>query len=655
MATNWETFPVPLNGGIVSNLSRLQQGINSPGSARSLINFEPSIKGGYRRINGFVKWDDEEVPAGDIRVQGSGQTGTSLDVANVLDEPTVGSTITIDGVTGTYTIDAVSYNSTTRTATLTLDTSLASSPADKAEITVSGSNSKIEGLSVFLGDVYAVRSGIIFVSGGSGWTKVDPVNYGTVTVNGGGQSGGSLTVSGISDDNYVPQVGDQFTIAGVELIYTVTTVPTVSGGGTTVDITPDLDSSPTNGAAITLLNSDNSGSKIRFDFFNYDGKKKMIGVGGKAPFVIDEDGVKTLITLSQDVIGASHVANFKDSMFYAKGPNVTFTEAFDENGFNTGAGAGTFRVPKDVTGLYVFRETLFIFMEDRISKVTGTGTADFALSTVTDDVGCAREDTIQEVGGDVAFVSTNGVRLLSASDRESDFGLSLASAKIQDETTSFLSENTDFCSTTVPDKNQYRLFGYQSNLQRQVSNGFIGVQFQPQDPTSFAWGKTRGIKAYRAANEVFNATEIIVHSEDTGYVYQQEQGNDFDGDNIDATFATAWLSINDPRFRKTQYKLTTYLNPEGNVIGTVTPKFNFSSPDTVQPESDDLSAANNEFSLYGSGVYGTSTYGTAVTSVIETPVEGSFFTVSYEFQFNNTTKPFIIDTITIEYMTNDRE
>ena len=53
----WQTYPVEFRGGLVTNLSPLQQGINAPGSARILRNFEPSVEGGYRRIEGYDKYD----------------------------------------------------------------------------------------------------------------------------------------------------------------------------------------------------------------------------------------------------------------------------------------------------------------------------------------------------------------------------------------------------------------------------------------------------------------------------------------------------------------------------------------------------------------------------------------------------------------------
>ena len=49
----------PLQGGLVLNKSTFAM---EPGEALELINFEPDIEGGYRRINGFSKYNTNIVP-----------------------------------------------------------------------------------------------------------------------------------------------------------------------------------------------------------------------------------------------------------------------------------------------------------------------------------------------------------------------------------------------------------------------------------------------------------------------------------------------------------------------------------------------------------------------------------------------------------------
>ena len=62
MATQWQTFNVEFKGGLISNMSLLQQGTNAIGSAFQLNNFEVNKEGGYSKILGFEKFSSTQVP-----------------------------------------------------------------------------------------------------------------------------------------------------------------------------------------------------------------------------------------------------------------------------------------------------------------------------------------------------------------------------------------------------------------------------------------------------------------------------------------------------------------------------------------------------------------------------------------------------------------
>lgn len=53
MVDNIRSFMAPCQGGLVNNLDYLTQGAQLPGSAIRMINYEPAIEGGYRRISGY--------------------------------------------------------------------------------------------------------------------------------------------------------------------------------------------------------------------------------------------------------------------------------------------------------------------------------------------------------------------------------------------------------------------------------------------------------------------------------------------------------------------------------------------------------------------------------------------------------------------------
>ena len=108
----WQTYPVEFRGGLITNLSPLQQGINAPGSARILRNYEPSIEGGYRRIEGYDKYDSNIIPPyGEPVVHGASQTGTTLILGAIHTSPAAGDTFTIH-------IDHTWYGRTARDYTL---------------------------------------------------------------------------------------------------------------------------------------------------------------------------------------------------------------------------------------------------------------------------------------------------------------------------------------------------------------------------------------------------------------------------------------------------------------------------------------------------------------------------------------------------------
>ena len=662
MATGWESELVELRGGLVSNMSRLQQGVKAPGSARMLTNFEPSVKGGYRRINGFVKFSDDVVPVyGETKVQGSGQTGTSLVVSNLFTEPADGDTFSIDGVTGTYTIatSGVTYSSTNKEATLTLTTSLDSSPADKAAITFTNRTSNIEGLRYFYnsstrdGTTLAWRDGILWSSTGAAWTNQSAPSYGTVLVNGGSQTGTSLVVDGITSDDYVPKTGDTFTIDGVELVYTVLSEPTITSGGGTLSIYPSLDSSPADNASITFLSIDMSGgTKCRFADFNYDGTERVAMVdGSNAPITWNDSEGLSVLDGSTDIVGADIVLSFKNHLFFGNGSQLTFSAPFAQNDFAPGNGAGSFRLPYDITGLIVFREKLIIFTQASIHQLSGSTLSDFALTDISDDLGCSEPDTIQEVGGDIMFMGPDGLRLLGATARIGDFSLGLASRQIQDEITEFTAGFTHLTGMVIRGKSQYRIFGYTEGTLESASEGFIGTQFTDQEASGFNWGKTTGIKAYRTSSKITGATEVLLFSGETGYVYTMDIGNDYDGTTISALYYTPFMAINDPRLRKTLYKATTYYDPEGDVTGNLTFKYDFQRPDVIQPLS-----GGGSFAILGSAIFGTAVYGGDPETVIETQATGSFFTVSLQYEFSTSGEPpFVIDTVLLEYSNNDRK
>jgi len=658
MADLWQTYAFEFKGGLLSSLSPLQQGINAPGSARLLKNFEPSTDGGYRRIEGFDKYDSAFVPAyGLPKVHGSGQTGTTLVLGNIFTTPVAGDTLTIAGVTGTYTIASagVSYDSTNKRVTLTLTTSMASSPADKAAVTFTSHTGVVKGVAAWESTVIAYRNNDVYKSTGSGWTKINIPAYGTVLVNGAGQTGSSLAVDGLTD---VPQVGDTFTLAGVEKIYTVTATVTVTSGGATLSINPALASSPADNAAVTWLSVNYTGGiKLRTAKYRINSVDKIIGVNGtNYPFIWDDTTFTSLDT-NTDLLGADFVVFHKNQLFFANEDKLIFSAPYTDTDFTAANGAGVISVGAMITGIIVFREALIIFTDKSISQLVGNTVSDFNLQPITRNVGCVATDTIQEIGGDIMFLGPEGLRLLSATDRTGDFNLGVVSKPIQAEATQLISSSSSFASVVIKQKSQYRLLGYNASVTAANAKGILGTQMVGDNTSTIAWAETVGIKAYVADSNYINQTELIIFAHSDGYVYQMESGNSFDGANILASFATPYVPVTDPRVRKTFYKMFLYTDPQGSVNMSVNLKLDFDDFESIQPETITLSNVNSgSVGFYGTSTakYGTTKYGSKLKKLFQTQVIGSGFSVSLQFVSDGTDPPFSLDAATLEYSNHDR-
>jgi hypothetical protein len=65
MPDRWESFPIVCRGGLDLETNSLVLGQANPGAALILTNYEASHQGGYRRINGYIKYDNAVVTGDD--------------------------------------------------------------------------------------------------------------------------------------------------------------------------------------------------------------------------------------------------------------------------------------------------------------------------------------------------------------------------------------------------------------------------------------------------------------------------------------------------------------------------------------------------------------------------------------------------------------
>ena len=502
MATMWNTFPIKFQGGLITNLGRLEHGIQAPGSATVMRNFEPSIQGGYSKILGYSKLSPNEVP------------GTGQVVGAIVAGP---------------------------------------------------------------GRAIAVRGNRYYTTSGAGFTQRLIAPLGIIT-------------------------------------------------------------------------------QVRHDRFNFDGVERIVMVDGLNPpcfYNSSTDLIAYNNAAPAEVLASSIVRVFKNQVFFAKNNLLTFTAPFEENNFLPGDGAGTINIGSEITGLVVFREQLIIFAVDRIMRLTGNTSDDFLLQPIADKTGCLIHESIQEIGGDILYLGPDGVRFLSATEKNNDFGLERASNNIQTEVTNMIKTNARFCSTVVRAKNQYRIFNFVGNVAAKDTFSYLATKFSDQSTDRIEWAEIGGIKVYAIDSRQFGEDEYIIFCSDTGYLYYMENGNSFDGEQIEAIFETPFMPVTDPRIRKTCYKHTVYATVKGLLNLVVALRLDYRASGIIQPPAFTITSASSE-GLYGEGVYGQTTFSAPARVQFTDNLVGSGFTMAFRYYDKSTNPSFNLDYAVLEFRENER-
>ena len=408
-----------------------------------------------------------------------------------------------------------------------------------------------------------------------------------------------VTGSGISGDVTVSTVTNQDNIvlspAQTLADNTVLTFGTFSSSE--VDKTVYFYGTGTDWTKIGVSTATNT-LKSRHFSFNFTGTEKTLFVDGKGYPGIYESAANTMTFLgssdSADIEGSDNAVIFKNTAFFAKGHNIFFTAPATIDDFNVANGAGSINVANDITGMIVFREQLIIFTTDTIKRLVGNTASDFALEPITDKIGCINSDTIQEFGGDIIYLSPDGVRLLGATDRIGDFALDVASDNIVNDAKDFIAQTDKFCSVLIRNKAQYRIFAYLPTLDKTRSRGLIATKFIAQGGEGVSWSTTRGIKANVADSTYSGSTEVIMFANDDGFCYEMDSGSSFDNEKIEAIYESPYMPITDSQLRKTLYKLTLYAEPTGQMNLDVNFNLDFDSSNNtsvVQPPKITISTA----------------------------------------------------------------
>jgi len=402
-----------------------------------------------------------------------------------------------------------------------------------------------------------------------------------------------------------------------------------------------------------------SAAKYHFERYNFDGNEKIICVDGVNAPVIFNTSMTAADVSDSSVAGATVVAAYRNHMFYGgkstTPQEVVFSEPFDEDGFNSGQNAGSIKVDDTVVALKVFRDSLFIFCESRIFKLTGSSSSDFSVQPVTRNIGCINSFTVQEFAGDLIFLGPDGLRTVAATARIGDTELGTISKNIQTVFDENIKDAGSFDSVVIPDKTQYRIFFTKDGQGQTLSKGAICVLKKE----AFEFSETRGIQVACTDTFVESGDVIVLHGDTTGFIQRQESGNDFDGTAILGRYRSPDMSFGDTGIRKHMQRVIINYKPEADINADLILRYDNEDTDSARPANYPLDTANVA-AQYGSATYSTQgsatqfVYGGPTQPLVRQPVEGSGFSVALKVEDGGTTAPYSLKGFQLEYQLGAR-
>jgi len=516
----------------------------------------------------------------------------------------------------------------------------------------SSASEKIIGVANFANKVVACRGEKIFNAGSTELSVAIPLNQsmtgsGTIQV---------ISVAGFTASGTL-QINDEiFTYTGISSAVrpneltgvtraTSATNAALHFGGVTVSSTwTQIDTGRTNAV------------KYRFERFNYNGTDKILFVDETNAPVVFDSSFNAVDISNAAVAGSKFIASFKDHMFFA-GKSTTpqelvFSEGFNEDGFSANAAqpSGSIKVDDTITGLKVFRDSLFIFCENRIFKLTGVSSTTFAITPVTRRIGCINGDTIQEFAGDLVFLGPDGLRTVAATSKIGDTELGTISKNVQSIFDANIKDSARFESVVITDKTQYRIFFTKDGQAEAITRGITCVM----KADGFEFSEIRGIKP-TATDTLVNAGDVIVlHGDESGFIQRQEKGNTFDGTAVLGKYRSSDLSFGDTGIRKHMQRVIVNYKPESAIAAELLVRYDNENSDSTRPNPYTLDSSEVA-AQFGTAVFSTAggavrfVFGGPSQPLIRQPVEGSGFSVVLRINDSGESAPYSLKGFQLEY------
>ena len=623
---NLKTEYFPFKGGL--NLIDPPLNIH-PGYCLGCQNYEIGINGGYRRIDGFERYDGlakpsdasywivdfdagtTEIPT-DTAVQGgtSGATGTTL-IAGVVESGSYGGNdavgyLVLTAVTGTWQdnedielvagsvkrAEAASVATENGADTDTLDTTYSRDAIEtqRALIGAVTGSGNMRGVWMYNNVVYAFRDNaggtavVMFKSSASGWTACDlgftlDFDAGTTeftldaTITGAGGATGVVKKVVVESGTWAGNDA-----AGYVVLYSRNGTAFVNNETLTGSSGGDADAD-----GIGLANTFSDGG--RFEFVNYNftghsGSLKMYGVNGLDKAFEWDGSVFSWLPTGMTTDTPNHIEAHLNYLFLSfSGGSLQHSSLGDPTGWSVITGASELSVGDEITGLSVTPGmVLAVFCRNSTRILKGSSTQDWFLRVHSKNSG-AIEWSIQQAQ-ETTYLDDRGLTRLAQVQDFGDFKDNTISKLVQPRFDAQKSKVT--ASVAIKNKNQYIIYFDDDTAlvatfaQRKIS-GYMDLDYGM-------------VVRCIVSGEDSSGDEQVFFGSDDGYIYQLNSGTSFDGSSVGAFLRMAYNHFKTPqywkRFRRVVFELNSDADP--NMELEFAPDFSYSDPDIATPVAQDI-------------------------------------------------------------------
>jgi hypothetical protein len=637
----------------------------APGRVSDAQNYEPQIEGGYRRIDGYERFDGRTSPtSASYWIANYTAGAVAATVGGTITGATSGATARVLGifsgylvvgrVTGTFQSgETITSSGTVGTLIAPVSQNAALFPSDHADYLLLAANDlrtdigvvpgsgPIRGVAVYRDVVYAFRdnaggtAGLMYKATASGWQQVAfgyeiqfgtgtaQINEGDVIAN--AASGATSTCTVVKVLLRKGAWGTDAT--GSLVVSTPTGAGFANGSGIYVGGTQKA-TATTASAAITRA----PGGKVETVNANFTGStdtEKLYGADG-VNTAFEFDGTNYIpIHTGMATDTPLHVFEHKNYLFLSFLGSVQQSGIGNPYAWTVVLGGGEIATGSPVTGFMEAAgsatggSSMAIFTRNRTFILYGSSNQSFTLVPSKKDLGFAAY-TVQAVGNDIYGLTARGLHALTTTLDYGDYDYASVSHQIQPLMTAKQGKETT--STTLKGKNQYRVF-FSDGTGLVV--GLTGGKVSGLMPLNYG----RVVRCMKTA-ELSAGQEVTYFGSDDGYVYQDNVGTSFDGQPVEAWMRLHFNNLGDPMMRKRMRRAVLEVLVGSYSQVNISYDFGYGSPDVLPAAPTADKQLNGGGGYWDSFTWDTFSWDTQILSNPVVSIEGTEKNISFTFYSN---------------------